>query len=204
MRTVFHIGVGLLVISAWPLVMMVTEVLAEQYARHRYHMAFSDAAAMTFGVHTVQIDRAHIPPRITIDGKDYTSTTATEECMLTIISDRWAGQQFLTITQTEPRTTYRDLHYRILRIPEREAAQEELFHMDQRIPIYRGMLIRQIHPSPIGYYSDVLSGWPSLLFPVLYPWASGAAGFFLMLTGGLILRRQKRLTMRCSEPLRAS
>jgi hypothetical protein len=196
MRAAFYIGVVLLVISAWPLAMMVAEVLAEQYARQRYQMVFSDAVSTAFGGHTVEIDRAHVPPRITIDGKDYTSTTATEKCMLTMITDRWARRQFLTITETEPRTSYRDLHYRILRIPEREAVQEEVFHMDKRIPIYRGMLIRQIHPSPMGYYSDVLSGWPSRFFPVLYPWASGATGVLLTFTGGLVLRRRKRLTMK--------
>lgn len=205
MKAVFYIGVLLLLISAWPLILMAVEVSSGAYARQRYQMTFSDAAETRFGEHTIRIDRAHVPPRIAIDGKDFTSLTATEKCLVAIVSDGWKGHPFLTITQTEPRTSYRDLHYRILRIPEAGPVHQELFHMDQRVPIYRGMLIRQIHPSPIGYYSDVLSGWPTLLFPVLYPWASGAIGLLLTLIGRIVLLRRKRLIpLRCSEPVRAS
>jgi len=41
----------------------------------------------------------------------------------------------------------------------------------------RAELIRSVVPHSSGYCSDVLQVWPSLFYPILYPWFSGLVGF---------------------------
>jgi hypothetical protein len=65
-------------------------------------------------------------------------------------------------------------------------------------PPIRAELIRSVVPHPSGYCSDVMQVWPSLFYPILYPWFSGLAGFMsLGLAGVRWCRRRAR-----GQPLR--
>ena len=48
-------------------------------------------------------------------------------------------------------------------------------------PPLRALLIRYVVGHPSGFCSDVMTGYPSFLVPVLYPIASAAAGLVLVL-----------------------
>jgi hypothetical protein len=54
--------------------------------------------------------------------------------------------------------------------------EDEFGYADRcELPV-RAILIRNVVPHPSGYCSDVLQVWPSIFYPVLYPWVSGLLG----------------------------
>lgn len=54
---------------------------------------------------------------------------------------------------------------------------EDEFGYEERCePPVRALLIRHVVPHPSGYCSDVFQVWPSIFYPVLYPWVSGVLG----------------------------
>jgi hypothetical protein len=53
---------------------------------------------------------------------------------------------------------------------------ETFFRKDRGSPAVRAALGRFVSPSPMGYYSDLMMVWPSLLYPIAFPWASGLIG----------------------------
>jgi hypothetical protein len=58
-------------------------------------------------------------------------------------------------------------------------------------PPVRAMLIRSVVPHPSGYCSDVMHVWPSLFYPILYPWFSGFVGFVSLGFAGVLWRRRR-------------
>ncbi len=58
-------------------------------------------------------------------------------------------------------------------------------------PPVRAELIRSVVPHPSGYCSDVMQVWPSLFYPILYPWFSGLVGFVSLGTAGVLWRRRR-------------
>ena len=55
-------------------------------------------------------------------------------------------------------------------------ADEIFFRKDRGKPPVRAALARFASPAPMGYYSDLMMVWPSPLYPLLFPWVSGAVG----------------------------
>ena len=58
-------------------------------------------------------------------------------------------------------------------------------------PPIRAALIRFVVPHPSGYCSDVMQVWPSLFYPILYPWFSGLAGVISLGLAGIFWRRPR-------------
>lgn len=58
---------------------------------------------------------------------------------------------------------------------------ETFFRKDRGSPLLRAALARFVSPSPMGYHSDLMMVWPTLLYPVMFPWGTGAIGGFCML-----------------------
>ena len=58
-------------------------------------------------------------------------------------------------------------------------------------PPVRAELIRSVVPHPSGYCSDVMQVWPSLFYPILYPWFSGLMGFVSVGLAGALWRRRR-------------
>jgi hypothetical protein len=67
---------------------------------------------------------------------------------------------------------------------------EDAFEYSARCsPPVRALLIQPVVPHPNGYCSDVLQVWPSIWYPILYPFFSGALGGILLLIG--VIRSRK-------------
>lgn len=47
-------------------------------------------------------------------------------------------------------------------------------------------------PHPFGFYSDLMQVWPSLWYPLLYPWCSGLAGIVILLIVSLSKLRARQ------------
>jgi hypothetical protein len=61
-----------------------------------------------------------------------------------------------------------------------EVVEDTFTYAERCSPPIRAALIRFVVPHPSGFCSDVMQVWPSLWYPVLYPWVSGAAGAVLL------------------------
>ena len=86
--------------------------------------------------------------------------------------------------------------YRTISIfPDGQVVQDQFNYVARCNPSIRAELIRSVVPRPSGYCSDVMQVWPSLWYPVLYPWVSGGLGGLLTVMGlsGLLSRRRHRI-----------
>jgi len=73
---------------------------------------------------------------------------------------------------------------------------ETFFRKDRGSPAVRAALARFVSPSPMGFYSDLMMVWPSLLYPIAFPSASG-------LVGGVCIWAAVKTRRRASDRLRA-
>ncbi len=61
--------------------------------------------------------------------------------------------------------------------------EDQFDYASRCTPPVRAELIRYVVPHPSGYCSDVMQGWPSLWYPVLYPFVSGGLGVVITVIG---------------------
>jgi len=86
-----------------------------------------------------------------------------------------------------------ELRWRILLVSGDGSVEAEEFGCAERTrPLYRTRLANFATPIAIGFESNALTVWPSLFYPVLYPYVSALAGMTLALSGagGLFLLRR--------------
>lgn len=144
---------------------------------------------------------------VKIDGKDYSDQSLVEIrpyekgsakyhgwIVLAQLENKKTAQEWITVGQ---RTLGDSLtsgkrpptpEFRIIRVDEKGQVAEERFDLPQRAdPIYRAIYAGFLSPHPVGFYSEVLQVWPTVLYPIIYPGASGAIGL-LLLVGGLVGR----------------
>ncbi len=141
------------------------------------------------------------PVSTTIDGHDYSlpspvdvkvyngSTSVTGSVALLNLKDRQSLNERLAIIQRVDGEKYPDdLRYRVLFVQPDGAVTEEWFsYADRSEPLYRTVLAVFVHPEPLGFRSQVLSYWPTIFYPLLYPLLTGAVGLFLSILGGTLL-----------------
>jgi len=75
-----------------------------------------------------------------------------------------------------------DLRFRLITLSsDGRVSDETFFRKDRGSPAVRAALAQFVSPSPMGYYSDLMMVWPSLLYPIAFPWASGLVGALLII-----------------------
>jgi len=144
---------------------------------------------------------------VAIDGRDYSSPNATEIrpyfpdgnryhgwVKLIRLIDTKANVAALAVAQriAPPATSETlgaiprrsELRYRVLLVGEKGDVTEDVFEYGSRgRPVTRAMLASYVSPFSVGFYSDVLQVWPTVLFPVLYPGLTGTLGVLLIVVG---------------------
>jgi hypothetical protein len=211
-------GLLLLGISVWPLFLMVRELIIGSRVAAQYSIQpvptsrpgmVSNAIEAELEGHWVRLTDSQPPTddpsaravgrvQITIDGRDYSHDAPvtirpgfTDDnrywgyVHLTKIVDRVQGRPHLVVAQNLGRS-----RYRVLRMESDGRVAEDVFSYPERCsPPVRALQIRYVVPHPSGYCSDLMQVWPSLLYPILFPWTSGALGLVLTTLG---LRRAFR------------
>jgi hypothetical protein len=93
-----------------------------------------------------------------------------------------------------------DLAWRTLTVKKNGQVHEDQFSYEQRADVpQRVDYINLTNTSPysLGYKSNILKGWPSLLFPIFYPFGTASLGLILLVIGILTtiigLRKNCRL-----------
>ena len=140
--------------------------------------------------------------RILVDGRDY-SNPAVAKIRLTSrdanrywgfvylmrLVDHQEGAEQLVVAQSLGRGRYRTLS-----VAADGRVLEDQFDYDGRCqPPVRAVLIRYVVPHPSGFCSDLMQVWPSIVYPVLYPWGSGALGLACIAIAGLARLRHRKV-----------
>jgi len=153
--------------------------------------------------------RVRTTVRIIVDGNDYAAPVDAEArpyfedsnryhgyVHLKRLTDRRSGETSIVVAQAlgrpaeASRASEGNLRYRVLTISGNGVVKEEVFTYAQRgAPAVRTRLIDGVVPHPIGYHSDLMQVWPSIFYPVLYPWLSGLVGGVLLLSWFATRRR---------------
>lgn len=221
MRIVLAIGITLLALSAYPIYLMAVELRTSQAAYHRFEVSqhfdkeFDYRSTDFYGHHVVlsearelgpakSTDRRRIAVSTTIDGKDYSLDSPIEVdygarsyngwLAIVTLKDRQSGPELLAVVQRVIGDRYpEDTRYRILFVQPDGKIREEWFAYGERAnPLYRTVLAAFVHPEPLGFHSQVMSYWPTIYFPIIYPFVSAVLGTLLTLIGSVLLVRKRR------------
>jgi hypothetical protein len=223
MRALFVVGALLLAVSARPLWLMWREanVGAEVNGRYVVERLISHERGMeggalrgTVGGHTVVLEddqrfqengdvRVDGLVRILVDGKDYSSQASVKIRLsrrdanrywgfvyLMKLVDHQEGGDALVVAQNLERAGFRTVSVS----GSGRVVEDQFDYAGRCSPPVRALLIRSVVPHPSGFCSDVMQVWPSILYPVLYPWASGALGIVCLGIAGML--RLKRRAVR--------
>lgn len=190
------------------LFLMLIEVVADAIVYHRYEVVpmYDLQSPVHLGTHLVGIKQTPLPTvgldaarqyEFVFDEKNVQvppSTTLTlnptiqVETALTLLIDRKLDRQFLVIAQGVW-TSNRQI--RLIKVTEDGAVSEEVFAASgRRSPGYRLIYFRWIGRQPIGLYTDVLQWWPSILYPLVYPFGTFAGGIILFVFAKLLNKRR--------------
>lgn len=205
MRTAFIAGIVLVALSARPLFLMGRELAILETLRTTFQLRphYDDVARIgNTAVQLVRSDKQHLvsdsPVRVQIGGRDY-SVKSFASSLLTV-SDRATGKDRVAVVQylggdgTAPFERSK-MHWRFLWVSDDGNITDETFtYADRCNPPIRSMLVNFATPTPIGCKSDLMQVWPSLIYPILYPWSSGALGIILIvICGGTLLLQKRKL-----------
>jgi hypothetical protein len=72
--------------------------------------------------------------------------------------------------------------------------EETFFYKDRGKPPIRAALARFVSSSPMGFHSDLMMVWPTLIYPFLFPWASALVSV-VCLVSATILRGRARVSI---------
>ncbi|HTG14452.1 MAG TPA: hypothetical protein VK747_04195 [Blastocatellia bacterium] len=152
-------------------------------------------------------DNLEVIVSTTVDGKDHTLDSPIEVeifkgtksyngwIAILTLKDKQLQQERLAIIQRVAGQHYPDdTRYRILFVQPDGTVTEEWFSYPERAnPMYRTVLATFAHPEQLGFHSQVLMYWPTILYPIIYPWLSGLAGLLLSIIGGIFILRGRRV-----------
>jgi hypothetical protein len=220
MKTVFVIGLVLLLLSAYPLYLMIVEITISGRAYRQYSVQQQSGAnynykSAEFNGHRAEFSDGPIVngnPSVstTIDEKDYSLRSPVELddrggyngwAAIVTLTDLQKNRAVLAVLQRVAGNDYpNDTRYRILFVrPDGSVSEEWFYYGERKVPVYRAMLAQYVHPEPLGIKSQVMSYWPTIYYPVLYPWVSGSIGFLLsIIAGAFLLWRGRRRSLATS------
>ena len=210
-------GLLLLVLSAYPLVLMAREVVTGWQVTGAYSVEeVHDSLATSVGGHVVRLEddlpnsdnrdeRARTRVRIIVDGRDYSVPVEANArpafrdanrywgyISLKRLIERSSGKSSVVVAQALGAApgagTYseRDQRYRLLTVAADGRVKEDIFTYAQRgTPAVRVLLMDYVVPHPIGFHDDLMQSWPTLWYPLLYPWLSGLIGAIMVIASGL-------------------
>jgi hypothetical protein len=203
---------SLCLLSAPVLFLMLIEVVADAIVYHQYEVVpiYDIESPVRLGSHVVGIKKKPLTTvglnqateyEFVFDGKKIqfpATTTLTSnpsiqsETALSLLVDRKLNRQLLVVAQRI--STSSNPQIRLIKFTEDGTASEEVFDASgRRSPGYRLIYFRWIGRQPIGFYTDVLQWWPSILDPVVSPFGAFAAGIALFALARLLAQRRTKI-----------
>ncbi len=188
MRNLRWLGLLLVLGSAYPLAFQIAEVVAGRSAYARY-FPVEVAAPITVDGHRVDVtDRA-----IVIDGHRIERLEHTRSLAVVELRDKRLGGSTPVVVEWRggrDRSTWR---YRTVAVQRNgQVAVDEFSYSERASPRIRTVLARFVSPTGIGFFSDATQGWPTVLYPVIYPWLTVVGGVGMLLLRFWAARRRRR------------
>jgi hypothetical protein len=165
----------------------------------KFKMSIRNRATNNFDKTTLGVVNIHI------NGRDYTHPALVEirpevddenrywmQVVVAEITDKATGKTRLALLQSFPRYDMNgpaeydldNMKCRILFVDGRGRVEEEIFRFGERTnPIYRALLASYVSPQALGLTSQMNKQWPSLFYPMLYPYVSGLLALLLIAIG---------------------
>lgn len=143
--------------------------------------------------------------RVVVDGRDYSHPAKARIRLARRDANRYWGFVYLMRLIDKHESSQRLVvaqslgseGYRTLSVSGDGRVVEDRFDYAGRCtPPLRALLIRYVVPHPSGFCSDVMQVWPTIFYPLLYPWASGALGLGCVVAGVVSRLRHRRHTHR--------
>ncbi len=108
------------------------------------------------------------------------------------VRDRKTGEDFVAIVQrlTDDDGLMEERAWRIVAIKSDGTWNETNLTYHERSDNPLGVRLVAVSGTSLmamGYYSDILNVYPSLFFPLLYPWATSAIGFILIVIATVMM-----------------
>ena len=207
------VGLVLLTVSAWPLFLMGRELAARRAVQDRYQFEGISGVSDRIGTTEVRLkdnvpgsDSGRLkvkgPIKIEIGGKDFSVSSPIGIrphysdidryqgfAHLVRARDTSEGASYLVVMQnlgTGGKVPFfPNVRWRALWVNESGSVREDVFgYQDRCSPPVRSWLANWVSPTLMGCHSDLMQGTPNLLYPLLYPWVSGAVGLLLVLIFG--------------------
>jgi hypothetical protein len=154
------------------------------------HVPFTSGSAEAMGEVMITIDgrpqSTPVPARVRIHQSDANRYWGFVYLMKLV--DR-QGTDRLVVAESVGRGRYRTVSV----FGDGRVIQDEFEYAERCSPPVRALLIRAVVPHPSGYCSDIMTAWPSLIYPMIYPFASGAVGLSCLGIAGILTWR-RRLT----------
>jgi hypothetical protein len=183
------IGVVILAASAVPIYLQVEETRLGRLAYARYAVHEVDTNTVTFGQQQVRVRGAAVE----INGHRFELPRhAYSAVALLWLSDRRAHASNLVLIGHTGDRSPQTWGYDMVLMDDHGRIHRDAFAFDERDrPLYRTILARYVSPADVGFRSQVLTYWPTGLYPVIYPWATAAFGGLLIVSSLVRVRRQR-------------
>jgi len=209
MNNIFRVGLLLVTVSVVPVIQMTREVLFWERGGRRYDERVITALPIRFGGHTLAIadslphsdyseDAHRGTAQILLDGKPLGEP---QRAMIrpgrrdigryhgwiaaSIFRDLRSGHETLWAGRRVESPGLQDQTFEIVRIDKSGAVSSSRVQYEQRADSYpQFRTIQSLSDSlPTVYAFSMANGWPSLLVPILYPWAIFVLGLILLRAG---------------------
>ncbi len=201
-------GAVLLLASAPVLLLQASEEYLSHKAYSRYRVnPLTDAKVARFDGNQVEIiasslnqeamgTLSQLPPMaIKINGRDYSARLPADippgfteapqryhSLALVTLHDRLRGVESLVTVEGWGSLPSKSWEYRLLFVTATEVREERFGYRERGSPLYRVPLIRFIGSS-LGFKSDLLQLWPTLWYPMVYPWLTALVGALVIIVG---------------------
>lgn len=189
MRSLKWIGLLLVLISGYPIAFQVAELVVSSSAYARYFPMEVAVPPTTLHGHSIDVTTA----AIVINGRRIHRLGGAQALALIDLHDKRLGKSTPVVVEWRGGADKSTWQYRTVAIMDRgEVAIDDFSYSERASPPVRTVLARFVSPTGIGFFSDATQGWPTLLYPIIYPWLTGLGGLAMLLVSFLAARQQRR------------
>ena len=109
-----------------------------------------------------------------------------EEADILTVKDRKTGEKEINIVQrlTDDSQPMEKRKWKIITIAHDGSIEEKVLSYAQRSDNHLGVKLIEFSGTSLmgmGFYSDITKSYPSLFFPLIYPFLTGVVGIFLLI-----------------------
>jgi hypothetical protein len=175
-RTLIIVGAILLIASGPMLWRQGREAYLGGRTYDRYKVEVVDGTSTTVNGHSVSATATEI-----VSGsRTFARHTGSEVAVLKLFDRNTGKVSALTVERTGARAK-ESWRYRIIAVDSSgETTVDEFAFLQRDQRPYRVVTVRFVSPEAIGFADESLQMWPSIVYPIMYPWVTAVVGFVIL------------------------